>query len=88
MKNLSEVMINLGSYMVSISAVKEVVQIIALIFSIIGTILIAYSRFKEWYDKAKADGKIDKEEINEAVKIAEDVAKEIKEKTDKIEGEE
>lgn len=72
MKNLSELMINASGYMISLTATKEIIQIIALVFSIIGTILITLFRLKDWYDKAKADGKITKDELNEAEKIIED----------------
>lgn len=79
MKNISELMINVSGYMISLTATKEIIQIIALVFSIIGTILITFFRLKDWYDKAKADGKITKEEIKEL----ETIVKDGKEKIDK-----
>ena len=72
MKSISELMINVSGYMISLTATKEIIQIIALVFSIIGTILITLFRLKDWYDKAKADGKITKDELNEAEQIIKD----------------
>ena len=77
MKNISELMINVSGYMISLSATKEIIQIVALVFSIIGTILITLFRIKDWYDKAKKDGKITKEEIDDLETIIKDGKEEI-----------
>lgn len=72
MKNISELMINVSGYLISLTSTKEIIQIIALIFSILGTILITLFRLKDWYDKAKKDGNITKDEVNEAEQIIKD----------------
>lgn len=83
MKNISELMINASCYMISLSATKEIIQIVALVFSIIGTILITLFRVKDWYDKAKQDGKITKDEINELETIIKDGKEELDKHNDK-----
>ena len=83
MKTVSELMINVSGYMISLTATKEIIQIIALVFSIIGTILITLFRVKDWYDKAKADGKITKEEIKELETIVKDGKENIEKDIDK-----
>ena len=45
--------------------------------------LIIGSKLFRWWKKAKADGKIDKEELDEAIEIVEDGIKDINEKTQK-----
>lgn len=77
MRNISEIIVNISSYLISVSMTKELLQIIALVFSILGTLIIAVTRIIDWYQKAKSDGKIDKEEIKELEEI-------VKEETDKI----
>lgn len=63
-----------GAVMTTIQA-NEILQIIQAILTVIGLLVtIAYTVWK-WYRKAKADGKIDEEEVDE---LAEDL-KNIKE---------
>lgn len=64
-----------GTIMTAIQA-NEILQIIQAILTVIGLfITIAYTIWK-WYRKAKADGKIEEEEVDELID-------EIKKETDK-----
>lgn len=62
---------------------SEVLQIISLIITIIGgTISMIVIPLVSWYKRAKSDGKIDKEEVKEALDIVEKGSKTIKESLD------
>ena len=55
---------------------KEVFQIISLALSILISIIIIVSKIVNWFKKAKADGKITKEELEElAQDLSEDIDK-------------
>lgn len=62
--------------------VNEVLKTISLIITIIGA-LITYIIVPliVWYRKSKSDGKIDKDEINEAIDIIKDGSEKIKNDT-------
>lgn len=62
--------------------VNEVLKTISLIITIIGA-LITYIIVPliVWYRKSKSDGKIDKDEINEAIDIIKDGSEKIKDDT-------
>ena len=63
-----------------VAQLNQVMQIIQLTLGILATIIsIAFSLYK-WWKKAKADGKITEEEINEAVDI---ITKPLDDKEDK-----
>lgn len=64
---------------------SEILRIISIIITIIGA-LITYIGIPlyNWYQKSKADGKVDKDEIKEGIKIVVDGSKEVKEKIDDI----
>lgn len=62
---------------------SEVLQIISLILTIIGSIITILMAVLNWWKKAKADGKIDKEEVDELITIIGDGADDIKDKTQK-----
>ena len=52
-----------------VAQVNEIMQIVQLTLGVLATIVsIAFSLYK-WWKKAKADGKITEEEINEAIDI-------------------
>lgn len=70
-------------YILTATQTKEVFEIVSLILSIVISILIIVSKIIDWYKRAKADGKIDEDEIKEGVDIIVDGTKEIK---DHIEG--
>ena len=66
---------------------NQVLSTISLVLTISGSLITITMALVSWYKKAKADGKIDKEEINEAVEIIEDGIDDIKDKTQKGEKE-
>lgn len=62
--------------------IEETFKLIQLIITIIAsTVALAYTLYK-WYKRAKSDGKIDGEEIKEAVEHIKDTANEIGDKID------
>ena len=79
-KDFGEISGNALMYVLTATQTKEVFEIISLILSIIISVLIILSKIISWYKKAKEDGKITKEEINEGVGIIVDGANEIKDK--------
>ena len=83
MKNISEIVINVSGYILSATMTKEVLQIIALIASIIGTIVISLCRIIDWYVKVKSDGKITNEELQEGIKIITEETEKVVDKTEK-----
>lgn len=62
---------------------KEVLSIISIILTIIGSLITISMAIISWWKKASADGKIDKEEVEELVDIVKDGVKDIKDKTQK-----
>ena len=54
-------------------------QIISMILTILSLTLSLIIKFKNWYRQAKADRKITKEELNEAVEITKDGIEKINE---------
>jgi len=61
---------------------NEVLQIISLIITIIGALVTTGFTLYSWWKKAKADGKIDKDEVKEAIDIIQDGAEDIKDALD------
>lgn len=61
---------------------NELLQKISLILTIIGSIITIVMALVNWYNNAKKDGKITKEEIKDGVDIIVDGSKEIKDKID------
>lgn len=61
---------------------NEVLQTISLIITILGGIITIVFALYGWYQKAKADGKIDKDEIKEAVDIIKEGTEDIKDALD------
>ena len=70
-------------YIAVISQVNELFQLIQLIFTIITTLFIFIFKIVSWNKKAKQDGKIDKEEIDEVVEILEEGKETLKNDTKK-----
>ena len=62
---------------------NQVLQTISLVLTIIGTIITTVSALYFWFKKAKADGKIDEEEIDEGIEIIQNGADKIKHEVDK-----
>lgn len=60
---------------------SEVLQIISLVLTIIGSLITIVMAITNWWKKAKADGKITSEEIQEGVQIIQDGIETLKDKT-------
>lgn len=61
---------------------NEVLQTISLIITILGGLITIVFALLGWYQKAKADGKITKDEIEEAVDIIKEGTEDIKDALD------
>ena len=71
------------TYVVALSQTNEIFQIVELVFAILtSVILLLYSLWK-WYNEAKKDGKITREEIKDGIDIIVDGVDDIKKKGDK-----
>ena len=82
-RDLFEIGGNGAMYVLTATQTKEVFEIVSLVLSIIISVLIIVSKIVQWWKKASADGKIDKEEIQEVIEIVEDGVNDIKDKTQK-----
>ena len=80
MKKLIEILANGGQYILTAVQTNEVLQIVELILSILTTLFILGVNIWTWWKKAKMDGKITPEEVEELKNQLEDKAKEIEEK--------
>ena len=80
MKRLLEIIGNSSQYVLTAIQTNEVLQIVELVISILTTLFILGLNILTWWKKAKKDGKIDEEEIEELKNIVEDG----KEKIDNI----
>lgn len=66
---------NTGMYILTAIQTKEIFQIISLVLSILISIFIIVGKVIDWYKKAKADGKITKEEVKDlSNNVKEDVS--------------
>ena len=63
---------NLFTYVLSAVQTNEILQIISFCLSILTSLVLLFFRLWSWWKKASADGKIEKEEIDEAIDIIED----------------
>lgn len=84
MKDFTEGLVNVCSYVLTATMTKEVFQIISLVVSIIGTLVIVFTKVYDWYVRAKEDGKITKEEIKEGVKSITPEIEKLKDEADEI----
>lgn len=66
---------NLFTYALSVTQANEILQIISFVISILTSCLIVFLKLWGWWKQASKDGKITKEEIDEAVDILEDSKK-------------
>lgn len=83
-KDFTEGVINACSYVLTATMTKEVFQIISLVVSIIGTLVIIFCKVYDWYTRAKEDGKITKEEIKELGDSVKPDLDKLKEQADEI----
>lgn len=67
---------------------SEVLQIISLVLTIIGSLITITMAIINWWKKAKADGKITSDEIQEGIEIIQDGLDDLKDKTQKEDKEE
>lgn len=65
-------------YLISIAQVENVLRFIGLALSVLISLLIIIDKIVSWHKKAKADGKIDEDEIKEVIGIVKDGSEEIK----------
>ena len=70
-------------YILTVAQTKEIFQIVSLVLSILISIVILIGKIVDWYHKAKADGKITKEEVKELVDTTKEDIEDIKEKINK-----
>ena len=77
---------NGATYLVALSQSNEVFQIIELVFAILTSVVLLLYRMWKWYNDAKKDGKITKEELKEGIDIIVDGVEDIKKKGDKKDG--
>ena len=61
---------------------NEVLQIISLVITILGAIITTGFTLWTWWKNAKKDGKIDEDEVKEAIDILQDGGEKIKEALD------
>ena len=61
---------------------NEVLQTISLVVTILGGVITIIAALYTWYKNAKKDGKIDKEEIDEAVEIIQNGVNDVKQVID------
>ena len=87
---LKEFFIHLGEdigngimYCCSVAQVEQALRIASFVLSILISILIIISRVYEWWKKAKADGEITKDEIDDLKDIVNKGVNDIKKKGDK-----
>ena len=67
---------------------SEVLQIISLVLTIIGSLITITMAIINWWKKAKADGKITSDEIQEGIEIIQNGVNDLKDKTQKEDKEE
>lgn len=60
---------NAGTYVLAGLQTNEIFQIVELCFAILTSIVLIIYRIWKWYKEAKKDGKITKEEIENAIDI-------------------
>lgn len=61
--------LNVLTYILAVAQMNEIFQIVQLVLSCLTSIVLIGFRLYKWYKVAKEDGKITKEEINEAIDI-------------------
>ena len=78
-KDLATIAGNGLQYLITWSQVEDIARITGLVLSIMISVLIIIDKVITWWKKAKADGKITKDEIDELGHIMSDGANDIKE---------
>lgn len=75
-KEIGSIAGNVVTYVLAAVQQNEILQIIEFVLSAVLTLVILVYRVWHWYQEAKKDGKIDKEEIDELGKIIEETKNE------------
>ena len=88
MKKLYDVLGNGVMYFLTFLQTNELLETISLCLSIFISAFILITSVVEWWKKAKNDGKITAEEIQEGAKVVIDGASEIKTQIEQLQGEE
>ena len=83
MKRFLEISGNGLQYLLVAVQSSEILQIAELIISILTTLFILFVNIWTWWKKAKADGKITKDELKEGIDIVTTGVEEIEEKIKK-----
>lgn len=76
--------VNATQYLLLASQANATLQTVQLILSIVSTIIIVGFKIIDWWKKSKKDGKIDKEEIKEGIKIVAEGIKEVQNNIESI----
>ena len=71
------------TYVVALSQTNEIFQIVELVFAILTSVILLLYRLWKWYNEAKKDGKITREEIKDGIDIIVDGVDDIKKKGDR-----
>ena len=71
------------TYVVALSQTNEVFQIVELVFAILTSVILLLYRLWKWYNEAKKDGKITKDEIKDGINIIVNGVDDIKKKGDR-----
>ena len=74
---------NILTYVVALSQTNEVFQIVELVFAILTSVILLLYRLWKWYNEAKKDGKITKDEIKDGINIIVNGVDDIKKKGDR-----
>ena len=61
--------LNAGQWLVALTQVNDVLEIISTVFAILSTIIIVVFKCINWWDRAKSDKKISDEELKELEEI-------------------
>ena len=83
-KSIFEICGNGLMYVFTVVQTKEIFQIISLCLSILISLIIIVSKVVEWFKKAKEDGKITKEELNELTNNVKEDVNDIKDNVEEI----
>ena len=75
-KEIGSIAGNVVTYVLAAVQQNEILQIIEFVLSAVLTLVILIYRIWHWYQEAKKDGKIDKEEIDQLGKIIEETKNE------------
>ena len=82
-KDIFQIVGNGFQYLISFAQVEDIMRIVGLVLSVLISILILVDKMITWWKKAKEDGKITEDEIQEGVNIIKEGTEDIKDYIDK-----